>query len=482
MLSSAVFQPIHTALSDIFGRKRILYVCIIFFVIGSAVVGWATTSFALIAGRTIQGIGGGGMEALCEVILTDMTTLKERPIYIGVLGLMWAGGSVLAPIAGGLFSEYLTWRWIAWINLPLMGIAMVLLPLFLTLKEDRSSALSKLKRVDWCGIFLFLIGMTSFTLALTWGGQLYHWKSWQTIVPFVVGSLILLVFAAFEKRVNEPIISPRLFATSTSCAAFFGSFIHGIIIWCLVYYLVLYFQGAMQAKPFQAAVDAFPLAFTLTPSAIICALLIETLRRYLWSTYLGWLLGTAGIGTMALLDYDSSSALYHGLQIAPGVGAGVLLSALAVSLQASMSVDDQGVAMGMLVFFRAVGSVVGVALGSAIFTNDFSSRLNRLSISGDPQLPTPSDAVFFVTRVGDLNLPPATLNQILQLYAAPIKYIWIAVACLSGLGLVSTVFMKEMTLEKEEMGRQAFQPQQMPEVVGSRGENDLPKRRRSINQ
>ena len=353
LLSSVLFQPVHTAFSDVFGRKVILYECILFFVVGSAVVGSAKNAATLIVGRTLQGIGGGGMEALCEIILTDITTLKERPLYIGLLGLMWAGGSVLAPIVGGLFSQYVTWRWIAWINLPLMGIALVLITPFLT----------------WIGRCLFMVGMTSFILALAWGGQMFPWGSWQTAFPLSFGLAILLIFAVYERHPAEPAIAPRLFATATSSIAFLGSLIHGIIIWCLVYYLVLYFQGAIQHAPFHAAIDAFPLAFTLTPSAILCALLIDKLRKYLWSVCLGWMLCTVGVGTMTLLEFNSSRALYSGLQIAPGIGCGFLLSALAVPLQASMAVDDTGVAMGTLVFFRAVGSVVGVSLGSAIFKN-----------------------------------------------------------------------------------------------------------------
>ena len=419
---------------------------------------------ALITGRTIQGIGGGGMEALCEIILTDITTLKERPLYIGLLGLMWAGGSILAPIVGGLFTEYVTWRWIAWINLPLMGVALILIPLFLNLEVDRSPTRSKLSRVDWLGISLLMIGMTCFILALAWGGQLYPWRSWQTAFPLTFGMIVLLFFAVYERYPQEPVMTPRLFSTATSSIAYLGSFIHGIMIWCLVYYLVLYFQGAIQNAPLRAAMNAFPLAFTLTPSAIVCALLINKTRRYLWSVWLGWILCTVGVGTMILLDYDSDKAVYSGLQVAPGIGTGFLLSALAVPLQASMTVDDTGVATGTLVFFRAVGSVVGVSLGLAIFTNEFQMRLDKLDISSSISLPDASDAVYFLTKIKDLDLPADVRVSILQLYAAPIKYIWITVASLAAVGLFSSFFMRELTLERDERGRQAIQQHLDPSV------------------
>ena len=459
LLSAVLFQPVHTALSDIFGRKIILYECILFFVVGSAVVGSAKNAAALILGRTVQGLGGGGMEALCEVILTDITTLKERPLYIGLLGLMWAAGAILAPIVGGLFSQYVSWRWVAWINLPLMGVAMVLLPIFLTLKSDQSSTKSKLKRVDWYGIVLFMTGMTCFVLALAWGGQLFAWSAWQTLFPLIFGVILLFAFGIYERHPEEPMLSPRLFANRTSSIAFLGSFIHGIIIWCLVYYLVLYFEGAVQEAPFQAAIKAFPLAFTLTPFAIVCAVLIELTRRYMWEVWTGWLLSTVGVGTMILLNHDSSKGLYSVLQIAPGIGCGFLLSALAVPVQASMAVDDAGVAMGTLVFFRNVGSVVGVSLGSAIFTNKFTRELALISFPSDVEIPDSTDAIFFLTKIGDLRLSAELRDQMLQLYAVPIKYIWVAVTCLSFIGLVSSLFMKELTLERDELSRQALELQ-----------------------
>ena len=397
------------------------------------------------------------MEALCEVVLTDITTLKERPLFIGILGLMWAAGSVLAPIVGGLFSEYVNWRWIAWINLPLMGCALILLPIFLTLRNERSSTISKIRRVDWPGIVLLTVGMTCFILAVAWGGQMFPWTSWQTIFPLVLGVITLGLFAWYEKYPKEPALSPRLFANRTSAIAFFGSCIHGIIIWCLVYYLVLYFQGAIQLAPFQAVIAAFPLILTMTPSAIVCAFLIDAFRQYMWAVWLGWLLNTVGLGTMVLLSFDSTKALYSGLQIAPGIGCGFLLSALSVPLQASMAVDDAGVAQGTLVFFCAVGSVIGVSLGSAIFTNQFNRQLEQIHLPPTITIPDSRDAVFLVTEIQSFNVSGTTRDELLQLYSTPIKTIWIVITCLSFLGLVSSLFMKELSLEREEESRQALE-------------------------
>ena len=146
----------------------------VFFGTGSIIIGAAPKVMVLIAGRTIQGIGGGGLEVLSEIILTDMTTLKERPLY---LGFMLAAGTVLGLIVGGGFAQYVSWRWIAWINLPFFGIASVLTPPFMKLNSTKQSSKLKWARIDWLGILLFFFGTTCFVLAITWVGSIYRWTS-----------------------------------------------------------------------------------------------------------------------------------------------------------------------------------------------------------------------------------------------------------------------------------------------------------------
>ncbi|KAL9108703.1 MAG: hypothetical protein Q9227_006499 [Pyrenula ochraceoflavens] len=419
--------------------------------------GWAKNAALLIAGRTIQGVGGGGMEALCEVVLTDITTLKERPFYIGILGFTWAAGAVTGPLLGGAFAQYATWRWIAWVNLPLTGIALVLLPIFLTLKVDRSSTKSKLIRMDWFGMILLTLGMALFVIAIAWAGQLFPWNSWQTIFPLILGFALLVAFAWYERYPKEPAINPRLFANRTSSITFAGSLIHGLLMWMLSYYAVLYFQGAAQSTPFQSSLETLPLAFTITPTAIICAFVISKMRRYLWTNWIGWILLTIGTGTLLLLKYDSPRALYSSLLIAPGLGCGLLLSALAVPLQASLSVDDVGVAMGTQVFFRAIGSVFGVAILSAIFTNQFGVGLREVHLSSSVQLPDANDAMYFMSQISKLGLSDGDKVQILKVYAESVKYIWIFGSVLAFIGLVTSFFMKELSLESEELSRQALE-------------------------
>jgi len=186
LLAAVAFQPAHTAMSDIFGRKLVLYVCCLFFVIGLVVFGTAESPTTIIIGRTIQGFGGGGLEALSEVILTDITTLKERPLYLGIMSFFWAGAAVAGPPIGGALAEYTTWRWLAWILLPFIGVALILIHPTLTLRQDRNSIMLKLTRVDWLGLLLSVSAATMVLFAITAGGQIFPWSSVQILTPLLL--------------------------------------------------------------------------------------------------------------------------------------------------------------------------------------------------------------------------------------------------------------------------------------------------------
>ena len=421
-------------------------------------MGAAPNMTTVIAGRTIQGIGGGGLDVLSDIILTDMTTLKERPKYLGILGFVLAAGTVLGPVVGGAFSEYVSWRWTAWINLPFLVISLVLIPLFMKLKPTEGTFKSKWARIDWIGIILFFIGVTAFIIGITWGGSIYAWTSWETLVPILVGVASLVLFGFYEGRPTDPIVPYRILATRTRATVLFQAFLHGLILYSVVFYLPLYFESSVLHKPLTAAVDVFPMCFTIMPFAIIISFAIEYLRKYRWSVWFSWILTCVGFGTLSLLRRTSNAHQRSGFQILGGAGLGALYPALTIPMQASVAEEDVGLAMGMFVFSRQMGGVVGVALGSTIFSNVFRSDMKKL-LSLPPsltQLEDGNSAVNFVPQLRTLILDPLLKNQILDSYADSIHWIWLAMVMLAGVGILTSFFIRELTLEKEAVTRQAY--------------------------
>lgn len=150
-------------------------------------------------------MGGGGLDVLGEVVLADITTLKERPLYLGLFSIPMAGGAICGPIIGAALAKNASWRWIGWINLPLGLTSLLLFFFFLQLKPIETTLAFKIARLDWTGMVPFLIGSTLFSLSLSWAGALYPWTSYKTLVPFILGFLFLISFGFYEARPLQPL-------------------------------------------------------------------------------------------------------------------------------------------------------------------------------------------------------------------------------------------------------------------------------------
>jgi MFS family permease len=147
----------------------VLLVALVLFTAGAIVAAVASNITILLVGRSVQGIGGGGLHVLTYVIVTDMVSLRERGKWFAWISLVWAIGSVSGPVIGGAFAENLNWRWIFWLNIPFCVVAFVGIPIFLRLNQKPGSVIEKLRAVDWVGSFLFVSSLTSFLIPLTWG-------------------------------------------------------------------------------------------------------------------------------------------------------------------------------------------------------------------------------------------------------------------------------------------------------------------------
>jgi MFS family permease len=172
-----VSQPIYASVSEVVGRRSPLHVSILLFGVGSVVFATANDMNIVVVGRLIKGLGAGGLDVIQTIILCDITTLKERPRYLGLMSLATATGGVTGPILGGAFAELVDWRWLGWINVLVVGITGVLAFFFLHLRPIDAESKTKLLRLDWIGFLLFTIAATAVVLPLSWAGALFAWSS-----------------------------------------------------------------------------------------------------------------------------------------------------------------------------------------------------------------------------------------------------------------------------------------------------------------
>lgn len=203
-----------------------IYISLAFFGAGAIVAAVANNFTVILVGRSIQGIGGGGIITLTEIIVTDLVPLRERGKWFSMISSMWALGTVLGPLLGGGFAQNVTWRWIFWINLPFIGIGLAMFIFFLKLNYVTSSFLAKLRRVDWIGTVVFIAATTGFLIPLSWGGIMYSWTSWRTLVPLVVCGVGMVAFVVYEANIPaEPVIRISIFKNRTAAVTYFTTFI-----------------------------------------------------------------------------------------------------------------------------------------------------------------------------------------------------------------------------------------------------------------
>lgn len=258
-----------------------LYTSYTLFFIGSIVFATANSMTVLIIGRLVQGLGGGGLDVLNEVIVVDITTLKERPLYTGMLAVPMALGSITGPMIGSAFTEYVSSRWIGWINLPLLGLDVLLAALFLRLKPLDEPLRSRLVRVDWIVGLMFAIGATAFALPLSWAEERYPWGSWRTIVLLIIGILILIALGFYEAKPEAPLFPHRIFKSRSSVMTLFNGVIHRFLIYPATTYVPLFLQAVTLQTPFGSAISMLPSYCGVIGFALLSGVAVEVSRRYL---------------------------------------------------------------------------------------------------------------------------------------------------------------------------------------------------------
>ncbi|KAG0640926.1 major facilitator superfamily domain-containing protein [Tuber brumale] len=450
LITSTVFQPNFASLSDIFGRRSLILVALVFFTVGAIVAAVANNFTVILVGRSIQGVGGGGIISLTEIIVTDIVPLRERGKYFGFLSMMWALGSVGGPLIGGAFAQEASWRWIFWINLPFCGLGFVLIPLFLNLNHRTTSFAEKLRRVDWLGSVLFVASMMSLLIPITWGGVMYPWDHWRTLVPLVLGVVGLAGFVLYERFVaKEPLIRLGVFATRTALVNYLGTIMHGMILWSLLYYLPLYFEAIKGLGPIMAGVAVFPETFTVAPASVVVGLLVSITGRFRWALWLGWTLTVLGMGVLVLLDVDTPTVSWIFISLVSGLGTGILFPSMAYAIQASATDEDMAYAVSMFSFFRAFGQAFGVAIGGVIFQNALKTEVAKHAVLRAMAGEYAADAVALVQVIKMMPKGMEGREELLISYAAALKVVWKAMIGFGAVGLVTSFATEGLSLDRE---------------------------------
>ena len=452
-LTNTAFQPLYGQAANIVGRRILIIGAVTLFAIGSAVSGAAPNTTALIAGRAIQGVGGGGINVMIEVVVCDLCPLRERAKYLGIINIGFAIAIALGPLIGGLMTDRVTWRWIFYMNLPIAAVSLVLLFIFLRVQYRKdTSGRSLLKRIDFGGNALLISSVVAILVALTYGGTLHPWGSWRTIVPLVLGGLGLIAFIALQSTnyIPEPTMPLRIFANRTSIAGFALTFVHSILMFQITYFLPLYFQSLKNASPTGSGVNMLPTSIAAMPFAIGAGIALSKLGKYKPIMFIGCICLAISFGLFSMLDANCTTAFWIGIQFLEAAGVGILLPTTLPAIQAPLEDADTAVITATWAFVRAFGGVWGISIPATVFNSRINQLLYQVEDSKVQGLLVNGGAYARASKefLESLNSTPVIKEQVIGIYTAALKLTWQVGIGFSVLAFFIVFILKEVPMRE----------------------------------
>ena len=478
VLAQTVVQPLFAQISDLFGRRWPMIVSVALFALGSGIAGGSSNVAMLIAGRTVQGLGSGGIFMLTDLIVCDLVSQRERGKYLGITLSTASIGAIMGPVIGGAIAEA-DWRWVFYINLPISGVVLSVVILFLRLKVPKQTSLwTAMLHVDWIGSILFISSMCSLLIGLILGGVMFPWSSWRIILPLALGGFGWIGFHAFETSgfCRTPIIPSQLFTSRNAAIGFFLAFIAAMLLRWVVFYLPIYFQGVRGTTPLTSGVDILPYNSFLIPAAILAGAVMSKFGFYRSIHAIGFGLIALGSGLQVLLRKDSGVVLWVIFQLLIAVGEGLLIPTILPAIQAALPTSLLASSTGMYAFLRSFAFVWGVTLPGIIFNGQFDRYSSGIDNPEMRQTLTDGRAYGFASQVHSSSLSPEEKMQIATVYTKALNTVWEVAVAFALLGLCLSLGQRYVELKKHadsEYGLALKEKGQNPGEVVSSSAKDI---------
>lgn len=365
LLATTVSTPIWGKFADLMNRKLLIQIALVIFVLGSAAAGFAQDTNTLIAFRVVQGLGGGGLAALSQIIMADIISPRERGRYMGLFGAVMAVGTVGGPLAGGMITDAFGWRWNFFVALPFAVAAILLLQRNLHLP----AMVKRVVKIDYLGMILITSGISLLLIWVSLAGAQFDWNSPTSFAMVIISVVLLAAAVIVELRVEEPIIPMSLFKNRTFALSVIASLSVGVAMFGTSVFLGQYMQLARGATPTESGLLTLPMIGGLLISSTVAGMLISRYGR--WKSYMvvGSLMLTVGMFLMGTIHYDTNYVLVSVYMFILGVGVGMVMQNLVLIVQNDVRPDQLGVASSGVTFFRSLGGTVGIsALGAVLAT------------------------------------------------------------------------------------------------------------------
>ncbi len=382
MLTSTIVIPISGGLADIFGRKPIFLIGIFTFLAGSALCGLSQSMIFLIFSRGIQGLGGGILMTSVFTVVADLFPPQLRGKYMGIVTSVFALSSIVGPLLGGLITDYLNWRWIFYINIPIGVVAVILMVLFMpNFKADK-----KTTKIDTGGTIFIILALVPLLLAFTFAGSTYAWGSIQVIGLFVLSAAMMAAFIYVESRACNPIVPLTFFKNREIGVALITGFFANAVFYSAIIYIPYFVQGVLGTSATTSGAVTLPLTIgVMTTSNIVGVFLSHKSTYFRPIMIFAFVFGGIGALLLSMLTADSSYLSVIIYMIIFGAGIGVTMPVVNTNVQNAAPFEQLAAATGAAQFFRMIGATVSSAVFGTVMTTTMARGFLGLDLSGVPE-------------------------------------------------------------------------------------------------
>ncbi len=459
LLATTVVVPLYGKLGDLFGRRIVLQVAVIIFLVGSALCGMAQNLPELIAFRILQGLGGGGLIVTAMAVIGDVVPPRERGRYQGFFGGVFGLSTVLGPLIGGFIVGNASWRWIFLINLPFGILALAVINRTFRPIRHRSNI-----QIDYPGAILLALTLTSIVIITSLGATLASEAPVSLFAFALLGVVSLASFIYIETRVADPLLPLTLFTNRAFIIAAAIGFIVGLALFGSITLLPLYLQIVKGLDPTSAGLHLTPMMLGVFVSSIASGQIISRIGRYKMFPVIGTGLMTVALILLSSITVDTPASTASIYMVLLGLGLGMVMQILVMAVQNAVAYEQLGVATSGTTLFRSIGGSIGAALFGAIFAYTLSEKIRATA----PELvDTMSDPAAISALSGALK---STYND---LFISSLQPVFRTAAAAAFIAFLLSFMIKEVPLRTTLTTEPSNDPLQMPRDATSLAELEL---------
>ncbi len=436
LLAQTIATPLYGKLGDLYGRKRVLQIATVIFLVGSALCGLARTLTQLILFRGLQGLGGGGIIVSTQAALGDIVPARERGRYQGIFGAVFGVSSIAGPLLGGFLTTHLSWRWIFYVNLPVGAFALAVLAATLPATPDRVR-----RRIDYPGAALLAGALGGIVLIADLGGTAASFGSPWMIGLVAASAVLLAAFVVVERRSSEPVVPLRLFTNPVFSVTSGIGLIVGFALFGSVTYLPVFLQLVQGSSPTASGLELVPMMAGMLTTSIASGQIISRIGRYKLFPIAGTAILAVGLFLLSRMHVTTSGLMAGLFMLVVGMGLGLVMQVLVLAVQNAVEYEDLGVATSGATLFRLIGGSLGVAVLGAVFASRLAANLARA-------FPAVAQDVEHISPAVVLRLAPVAQSAYRAAFADSLHTVFLVAAAVAVVGFLLSWLLEERPLRE----------------------------------